>query len=413
MSDTGFHEHLIRQAEGRIEAEEAEIAPTPAAERGEEDPARGRPRRDDLPPMPYDLAGFMSILNMIGISVRRNVRTDSIELSAPNTDDKRWERADRFVTHHLYVQMRESARAPGDRAGRLWSPSKHLWEMLLHSIAMRNPYDEVLAWLNSLPPHVDREIDPWIIRDPQTLLEHLFGAPEKPEDLACMRYASRLLLGSVVHRTRDPGCLFKRVPVLVGDPGYGKSQLPALLMPIPEWASEIRLDIESDAGRRDQVEIMRLSVMACADELAGLRGDRVDAAKNTLTARKDTSSPKYERHAVTVPRRVAVHGNCNRNKKLPWDEGLQERMLLTVLPHRPARALEDTFDEDLLTALWSSVDWRVKNDEKWQHHGKGIPEDNVAVARSNDLYGQMLTDRGREMRSEWIADRARAANVEF
>ena len=411
MNDEGFHEYLIARAEGREPEQATEPTVQRGASVGESETSVGRPREDDRPALPYDMGGFTSVLTILGASVRLNMRTDAIEFAGPTTDDKRWRRADRHTLHTLYSHMREAARAPGDRSGRHWSPPRNLWDTLLSAIAMRDQHDAVAAWFDALPSHRPDAEAPRMVQSPETLLQSLFGSITSERDTAVMRYASRLLLGTVVHRTRHPGCYQKRVPVLVGDPGFGKSQLPGLLMPEAEWAGEMRLDIESDAGRRDQVELLRLSVMACADELAGLRADRVDAAKNALSARRDTSSPKYERHAVTIERRAAIHGNCNRNKKLPWDEGLQDRLLLTPLPNRPARPLEDIFDDDLRTLLWSSVVWHCDNDPAWQQHGRGLPEDAAAVARSNEIYSGMLTAKGAEMRLEWLAEREVARGI--
>lgn len=150
---------------------------------------------------------------------------------------------------------------------------------------------------------------------------------------------------TAVARTFEPGCIGRQWPVLIGEKGIGKSDLPKLLFNIP-GLPEGFVDNPGDLQRDGLMKAHRSWCVELA-ELNGIsrRADK-EHLKAFLSERTDTYRTPYSRSPASQPRRFVFWGTSNGP---PMNEA-DPRFVCIPLPDRmlPFAAVEAARD-----ALWA------------------------------------------------------------
>ena len=168
---------------------------------------------------------------------------------------------------------------------------------------------------------------------------------------------------TAVARTFQPGCIGRQWPVLIGEKGIGKSDLPKLLFNVPGLAEGF-IDNPGDLQRDGLMKAHRSWCVELA-ELNGItrRADK-EHLKSFLSERTDTFRAPYSRAPASHSRRFVFWGTSNGP---PMNEA-DPRFVCIPLPDRmlPFAAVEAARD-----ALWSravaeyraGVCWHTVSDE--------------------------------------------------
>jgi hypothetical protein len=144
-----------------------------------------------------------------------------------------------------------------------------------------------------------------IDRLPQTYL----GAA----DNAFHRESSRMLMIAIVARTFEPGCKFDCVTIIRGAQGARKSTFWKTLAGHPEFFGEL----PKDFTKTDRmIEAMRGKTILEMAELAGLRKETAEDAKEFITRASDRHRLAYASRVDTYPRQSVLVATSNKEKIL-------------------------------------------------------------------------------------------------
>ena len=141
-----------------------------------------------------------------------------------------------------------------------------------------------------------------------TLPQRYLGCP----DDAFHRESSLTLMLGIIARVFEPGCKFDSVTIIRGDQGGGKSRF---------WRA-LGLDIyfgelPKDFDRTDRmIEAMRGKLILEMGEMAGLRRETAESAKEFITRSEDRHRLAYASRVGTYPRQSVLVGTSNRDEIL-------------------------------------------------------------------------------------------------
>ena len=271
-----------------------------------------------------------------------------------------------------------------------WRLSQHRWQEAVDAAASYQPVDVLQDWFNDI-----RQLTP-TGHDPATTLA---GWYNQPADSA-LAWAYRAVMGGWLHRHHTPGTKMRRIPIFVGGPSLGKTTLLEELAPTISDTGYVsfRCDGEADGARRDLAVALAQATIANADELAGLRRDRLDGAKEALTASKDTFIRKYVGEATHQPRRCVITGTCNYEKRVPYDPALMERLVLVEVPGRAVAPIEHLLTRDVHRQLWrDAIDHYDRQAEGWLPEPWGWEPTAQHDARSKNLMRAQMTRADRDL----------------
>lgn len=232
--------------------------------------------------------------------------------------------ADRAV--RLYLQL--------SNRYETW-PKEATYDAVQH-LAAAAEFDPVIEYLES----VEATVEPLLMEEWNRLDLLLFNI----DDPVAAAFLPRYFI-SAVARAFQPGCPARQWPVLIGEKGIGKSDLPKLLFNVPNLPEGF-IDSPGDLQRDGLMKCHR----GWGVELAELNGISRRADKEHLKAflseRTDTYRAPYSRAPAAHPRRFVFWGTSNGP---PMNEA-DPRFVCIRLPDRmlPFTAVEAVKD-----ALWS------------------------------------------------------------
>lgn len=277
--------------------------------------------------------------------------------------------------------------------------SDNKWNRIVSIVRETEAFDPVADYWNALADH------PSPVDDPAHFVAALFDADGKlSADAWRLLYeAVRVLLASVYWRTMQPGCKLDTVLILAGEPGGGKTKLGDLLAPPGTHCGNVRLDAEQSRSARDTLIEMHSMGIVRFDEMAGIRFDRIDGAKALLTGEHDTWTFKYDRQPYHAKRAFACYGTMNFSKRLPWDKGLQRRLLIAdvgtpIHETNGGVPLTDILTADVRDGIWAGVKRLCETDSAWQPRGEGIPVSGEARRAAQQNYVRHLSDAAKDAR---------------
>ena len=232
----------------------------------------------------------------------------------------------------------------GDEAARLYLelsselekwPKEPTFDAVQH-LAAAASFDPVADYLEGVKATTDPlPLDEW---------HHLDLLLFNIDDPVAAAFLPRFFITAVA-RTFQPGCIGRQWPVLIGEKGIGKSDLPKLLFNIPALPEGF-VDNPGDLQRDGLMKAHRSWCVELA-ELNGItrRADK-EHLKAFLSERTDTYRAPYSRAPASHPRRFVFWGTSNGP---PMNEA-DPRFVCIPLPDRmlPFAAVEAARD-----ALWA------------------------------------------------------------
>jgi predicted P-loop ATPase len=273
-----------------------------------------------------------SYLSAQGITIRRNLLADAIEVHRGNTIVP--------LTDERLAEIRFSFVFA--RNGR--EPAKEKIADALLLIGERRAYHPVADYLAGLEWDGAPRIDRWLI--------DFAGA----EDTDLNRAIGRKILCAAVRRVRKPGCKFDTVPVLIGRQGTKKSTLVRALCPSDVWFSD---QVKVGADARETIERAAGAWIVELAELDGLNKREANATKSFITTVMDKARPAYGRYAVERARQFVLFGTTNEEAFLTDTTGNRRWWPVTVTECDPD-GLADVRDH-----LWAEAVAMERDEALW------------------------------------------------
>ena len=165
---------------------------------------------------------------------------------------------------------------------------------------MRNTYDPVLDYLNSLEWDGVSRVDDWLVR--------YCGAQDTPFN----RAVGRKVLIAAVRRVKEPGCKFDYILVMEGEQGVGKSTALKILAGEENFSDAEILGVD----KREQQEAVQGVWIYEVAELDGLSKSEVTRVKVFLSKTVDSARPAYGRARVDRKRRCIFVATTNESTYL-------------------------------------------------------------------------------------------------
>ncbi len=271
--------------------------------------------------------GLASALSNSGVEYRYNLRGNRLEYR----HEKRWSYGGYIGTGFLYDENEDwtdwqpfsdiSDAKLRDQIGRHFCYQdsrdrtmplkfgKDTWKHCLNVLAYDTQTDPFLVWLEALPPWdgVER-LASW--------LPTMFAITD---NLPLAQWASTYMVLGAVARTYTPGLKLDEMPVLMGDPGIGKSTCIRQLLPDEheEWFSD-SLHLAADPKQR--AESLQGRVLVEAAEMAGSTRADQESLKAFLS-RTDDGGVRlaYRMNPEAMPRRCIIIGTSDKAEPLPND----------------------------------------------------------------------------------------------
>lgn len=224
------------------------------------------------------------------------------------------------------------------------SPSEDSVFRTAKAVALRNSYDPVREWLESLTWDGKQRID--------TLNETLrLEASEHAR-----RYLRRWLIGAVA-RAYTPGVEMQTMLVLHGEQGKKKSSFFKRMAVRDEWYAESQVDMRSKDGQLSALGPWLIEIA----ELAGMAKAEVDKVKVFISERNPSFRPPYGRKNERHPRRAVFAGTTNEDEFLRDPTGARRFWLIAV-----ERELQlDYLTSEVVSQLWGEAVHAFKHGERW------------------------------------------------
>jgi len=187
-----------------------------------------------------------------------------------------------------------------------FDPGKENLFEAVNALCLKNQFDPICEWLDSLKWDGQARLDTWLIT--------YAGA----EDNELNRAVGVLLLIAMVRRARVPGCKYDLMVVLEGAQGCGKSSLLGALAGSDDNFTDASL-LNRDI--REVAEALRGRWVAEIPELSGLRKSDVEDVKAHISRTDDRARPAYGRTVESQKRRCVFVGTTNASEYLSDDTG--------------------------------------------------------------------------------------------
>jgi Ruegeria phage DNA helicase len=225
-------------------------------------------------------------------STNPQVRTTPVPASHRNY--RRWEDGDD-------IAVRRIASAPLDQGGYGVDFTRQNIEEAVYTVARRNAFHPVKEkFLAAHEKYVEsgRKTRGSIEQLPQTYL----GCP----DDEFHRQSSKFFLIAMVARTFEPGCKFDCVPIIRGNQGGRKGEFWRTVS--YGYFANLPSNFEN-VGK--MVEAMKGNVICELGEMAGLRRETAEIAKDFITKQEDQLRLAYARREGVYPRQNILVGTSN------------------------------------------------------------------------------------------------------
>lgn len=185
-------------------------------------------------------------------------------------------------------------------------PSTKLVREAIRTAAHENPYDPVVAYLNSLTPVGPDLLDEWLVEA---------GAEDSP----LVRAIGRRLLIAMVARAYVPGCQAREMVVLEGEQNTGKSKLAKALGDAA--GDEYAISTLLAAGSKDATQVIVGRWVTEFAEMASVHKSDLESLKDFVSRQADTFRWSYGEDVRTYPRKGVLVGSTNDAQYLLDDTG--------------------------------------------------------------------------------------------
>ena len=205
----------------------------------------------------------------------------------------------------------------------------------IRALIASNPVNLPQRWVESVDWDGIPRIDNWLVR---------IGATNDEST----RYASKLLLLSMVGRILHPGCKVDEHVMLVGPGGIGKSLLGKALVPFVTWYGEFDPTARTDP--RLELETLYGKCIVEMPEFRNMNPSHHTYLKSWLTTTQFRVRPAFREGTITVERNYAIYGTTNFKHSI-MSMGDGGRRFVIVLINS--------------TCLWYNVNGHYSLDVEW------------------------------------------------
>jgi predicted P-loop ATPase len=251
-------------------------------------------------------------------------------------------------------------------------------------LAQQNSFDPIAEYLR------DNSASPLTLEDWQRLDQYLLGV----DDPVAAAFFPRYLMAAVA-RTREPGCDFRQVPVLVGPQWLGKTALGRIL-----FGSEFFV---SGVGGLDKDALMRCH-RGWGVELAELDGITRKAdqeeLKQFISETSDVFRLPYDKSTERWPRRFLFWGTSN-GAALRDITGSSRYVCIAVERMLPLDRVAENRD-----AIWRRALLQYEAGENWKDCDQ---ESRDAIFERNDNYSE--EDPWLQVVSEFLDKKRKAQDL--
>ena len=307
-------------------------------------------------PVTEDSVGLEIALQVVGMALRYDTRSASLQYTYYDPRGINWERMDDRAEGALWdaiarlcvFERSNGGAVPARFVGQVRTDSRNT---LQHNIAVDAFEEDYLNWL-----------PPWDgVGRVDTILEDIFVLDTTLPDWRAMSVAAAksILLGEVM-RIQEPGAKLDEIAVLIGPQGCGKSMFSALLIPHrwrQHWFSDA-LILRSSGQHRDQAQSLLGRVIMECGEMAGMSRADVDGLKAFIARQTDQIRLPYDRLFSEHPRRCVIVGTSNDDQILPNDPTGLRRFLPVRIRARGHHPIVHRMGE-LRDQLWAEAKHRV------------------------------------------------------
>ena len=311
-------------------------------------------------PITEDSIGFEIGLQAIGMALRYDKRSASLEFTYNDPRGVDWARVDDITEGAIWDAISRlcvferggEATVPARFKGQIRTDSRNTLQHNIQMDAFHADYLELVA--------------PW---DGQERMDNILNVlfklnlTEPGSDLLARAAARSILLGAVM-RSYEPGAKLDEIAVLIGPQGCGKSLFCSLLVPSHRrdlWFSD-ELVLRSSGQHRDQAQALLGRVIVECGEMAGLSRADVDGLKAFIARQTDHIRLPYDRLVSDHPRRCVIIGTSNDDQILPNDPTGLRRFLPVRIRGRGDMNIVDAMDR-LRDQLWAEARERYMNGE--------------------------------------------------
>ena len=301
-------------------------------------------------------AGLECALDMLGIDVRYNKRSQQIELLETDKQVSDWtpftDRNESALRDTVAMRFAFEVNDTSVKAARFGQVA---WTDAINAIVAKREVDPFRDYLSWLPKWDGRaRLDTW--------LESIFDV--SANEISLVRWAAKTVLLLAVTRTYEPGKKHDEMPVLVGPQECGKSTALAFLVPQnhrKEWFTD-ELRLSDDAKRR--VEALQGSVIVELAEMSGATTAELKSLKAFLSRSIDHVRLAYRRNPEAMPRTCAIIGTANPGGVLPNDPtGNRRFVTLEVKASQGMKYLRSWLDDNR-EQLWAEAVHRYNEGEE-------------------------------------------------
>ena len=336
--------------------------------------------------------GFKYCMEELGIEVRKNELV-GIEIKFPDNDQ--WVELDDEVFHKISITYVASNCVK--KSGKHWIPfeiDQTARREVIQSLASEKPsYNPTREWLDTIPAKedldaIDEYIDCYQIDCYDRLKNQNYTKKQIRE---YYREGFTLMMAGWIMRTLEPGCLFDKFVVLVGETGCGKGLGLALQLP-PEKIDPVTGRITPNKAFKAGCRLSddrsawyhnRRASLGEVTELVGFSKPGNDKLKAIISATHDHQELKYQNYSTDIPKAYGLVGTTNNKNFKPADGegGGDRRTTIMDLGYRWAGGKEAAQEmiPKILTDEWriraiGHIKWRLEQGYKGDGWSKDIEE---------------------------------------
>ena len=286
--------------------------------------------------------GFKYCLRKLGIEVRYNELV-GIEVKLP---DKDWQELDDTVFETIANDwVGEQARRKHNKIWTPFEPSNEVMRSVYKSMASKNPpHNPTREWLKTITPKEDlAAIDEYINCYKIDCYGRLADKGWSDEQiLEYYRVGFTLMMAGWIMRSLEPGCLYDKFVVLIGERGCGKGLGLQLQLP-PESVDPITGVIKPNKAFKDGCRLSddrsawyhnRKASLGEVTELVGFSKPGNDKLKAIISARNDNVELKYQNYNESVPKSYGLVGTTNNRNFKPADGEGDRRLYIMDLGYK-------------------------------------------------------------------------------
>jgi len=224
--------------------------------------------------------------------------------------------------------------------------NKNVTDDFIEEYSMRNKYNPVIDYLNSIKDKTDENI-----KCKDVFIEWFNIEYNNEQEKKIIEKLSEKWFVSAIKRIFEPGCFIEGMIVLVGKTGVGKSTFLNRLG--KGYTIEASFDIENE---NKSVEALNRAWICNFDEFKSLTKKDPDVVKEYLTKTAGVTRLAYRHDAEEYSRHNVFISSTNNGFILKDYTGLQERRFWVLRSKLEDKLnIYNNFTDDIVDAIWADA----------------------------------------------------------